>query len=57
MKYLVEVDIETDDRNAGEERIIDIFHEAPAHEDDPPLMSIMIYPDAGAKDDGDGTKP
>jgi hypothetical protein len=56
MKYLVEIDIDTDDRQAGEKRIIDLFHEAPVHEDDPALMSLLIFPDASGEGDGDGAK-
>jgi hypothetical protein len=56
MKYLVEIDIDTDDRQAGEKRIIDLFHEAPVHEDDPALMTLLIFPDASGEGDGDGAK-
>ena len=54
MKYIVHIDIDTDDRQAGEKRIIDILYGVPGDEHDPDILMFTIEGERQpVKDDGD----
>jgi hypothetical protein len=44
MMYVLLINVDTDDRQSGEKRIIDFMHGVPADEDDPPITSFQIRP-------------